>query len=193
MGILGRLFSRNSEAGKPQPRDSTGGSAKAWCDSGRSKLTNGNAKGAIPDFTRAIEADPNDDYAYSARGFAYGMLEKHKLAIRDLTKAIELEPRGSLTYHWRAESRRHLRRGDLRERIDDYSKAIELDPGLAEAYLWRGWTYSLRGLALGIESDFRRALSDCEKFLELAPDHPNAAECREKMAVLKTKLGESTP
>lgn len=47
---------------------------------------------AIAGFTRAIERDPNDVYAYRMRGAAYGEKGDHDHAIADCTRAIEIDP-----------------------------------------------------------------------------------------------------
>ena len=47
-------------------------------------------KGAIDDFTKAIEIDPNDDSSYKCRGLSKKILKDFKGALDDFNKAIEI-------------------------------------------------------------------------------------------------------
>ena len=49
-------------------------------------------KGAVADYTKAIEINPNYAYAYYNRGIAKDELKDYKGAIADYTKAIEIRP-----------------------------------------------------------------------------------------------------
>jgi tetratricopeptide (TPR) repeat protein len=48
---------------------------------------------AIADYTRAIEIDPNDAWAYCNRGGAYDEKGDYDKAIADYTQAIEIDPK----------------------------------------------------------------------------------------------------
>ena len=91
------------------------------------------------DYTKAIELDPKDATNYSARGNAYGELEKYPEAIADYTKAIELDPKDATNYSARGNAYVELKKYE--EAIVDYTKAIELDPKDATNYYARGYAY----------------------------------------------------
>jgi len=88
--------------------------------------------GALTDYNKAIELDPNDANAYYSRGFSYNNSGKYELAIADYSKAIELDPKDAVAYNDRGISYDSLSKYDLA--IADYNKAIELDPQNADAY-----------------------------------------------------------
>jgi len=86
--------------------------------------------GAIADYTKAIEVDPDNGDSYKARGNLKAKLLDSDGAIADYTKVIELDPSDASSY---------LARGDLKARlqdsegaITDYTKAIEVAPDYLE-------------------------------------------------------------
>ncbi len=50
--------------------------------------------GAISDFTRSIEEEPNNIAAYNNRGYTKSKLRDTTGEIEDYTKAIEIDPEG---------------------------------------------------------------------------------------------------
>ena len=62
-------------------------------------------KGAIVDYTKAIELDPEYALAYDNRGASKYYLEDYKGAIEDHTKAIELDPEYVYAYFNRGVSK----------------------------------------------------------------------------------------
>jgi tetratricopeptide (TPR) repeat protein len=79
--------------------------------------------GAITDFNKAIELDPNDDDAYYNRGRSKHSLKDHSGAIEDYTKAIELSP-SSHSYNNRGDAKEEL--GNLDGACSDWKKAANL-------------------------------------------------------------------
>ena len=65
-------------------------SAEDWFNSGVAKSDRGDWQGAIADYTKAIEFNPQDADAYFNRAAAKNDLEDHQGAIADYTKAIEI-------------------------------------------------------------------------------------------------------
>ncbi|MFO0926491.1 MAG: tetratricopeptide repeat protein [Gemmataceae bacterium] len=110
--------------------------------------------------TAALEADPDDLDAYTARAAAYvrqGELEK---AVADLTAALDRRPEDAVLYRRRAQV--HARGNDLDAAIADYTESLRLDPRSLEA---RG----NRGLAYAQQGDAERAIADYTEGLRLAP------------------------
>ena len=110
--------------------------ADDFLDSGMSKYKILDYKGAIADFAKAIELDPNDSDAYLFRGGTKEGLQDYRGAVADYNKAIELTPNNSDAYHCRGSAKRKLE--DYRGAIADYNKAIELNPNNSDAYFFRG-------------------------------------------------------
>jgi tetratricopeptide (TPR) repeat protein len=71
---------------------SFGQTAEEYNSKGNTKRYLQDFKGAIVDYTNAIELDPTNAYYYYNRGKAKGMAEDYRGAIADYTKAIELDP-----------------------------------------------------------------------------------------------------
>ena len=65
--------------------------------------------GAIADYTKAIELDPNNSNAYINRGIVKNDLKDYYGAIFDYTKAIELDPNNSIAYYNRGFSKLFLK------------------------------------------------------------------------------------
>jgi tetratricopeptide (TPR) repeat protein len=60
---------------------------------GLAKYESEDYKGAIVDYTKAIEINPDNAETYYNRGLAKDDLEDYKAAIADYTKAIDLNPK----------------------------------------------------------------------------------------------------
>jgi len=117
--------------------------------------------GAIEDYTKAINNNPNFVNAYYNRGISKGKLEDKEGAIEDYTKAITIEPNDVSAYNNRGNLKRKL--GDYYGSIADFTKAIVINPNYALAY------YS-RGVSKDILEDHYGAIADFTKAIELDPN-----------------------
>lgn len=87
--------------------------------------------GAIQDYSKAIELNPNNVYHYyNNRGLTKSHLEDYRGAIQDYNKAIELSPNYAGAYYNRGIAKYNL--VDINGACLDWSKAGEL--GFAQAY-----------------------------------------------------------
>jgi tetratricopeptide (TPR) repeat protein len=111
---------------------------------------------AIALFTRAIELDPSDVFAYDERGWTKLAKGDHKEAVPDFTRAIELDP----TWHWAYGGRGQAQRleGYHDGAILDFTRAIELEPSYAFAYTERGYARFAQGDYDGATADYARAI-----------------------------------
>ena len=115
-----------------------GQDAESLFNQGEARFQQQNYEGAIPFFTKAIEADPGYMNAYLRRGFAYSVLKEYLLADQDFTKIIETHDKHVFAYISRGSARNKL--GRFRSALEDFDKALQLDPKNQEAFNNRGWT-----------------------------------------------------
>ena len=107
-------------------------SADFYFDRAFEKGKNGDHYGAISDYTKAIEIDPNYKEAYYNRAWNKEKLNDYYGAISDYTKVIEIDPNYKEAYNNRGRLKHNLE--DYYGAISDYTKAIEIDPNYALAY-----------------------------------------------------------
>lgn len=134
--------------------------ATQYFDQGVEKFDAGNYQGAVDDYTKAIEINPQDETAYLTRGVAKRNLNDRQGAIADFTMAIEINPRFVLAYFNRGEDRFVL--GDLRGAMTDFDNAIEIDPQFEDAYYYRASAKTRLG-------DHQGAIADWTKVIETYP------------------------
>jgi tetratricopeptide (TPR) repeat protein len=65
--------------------------------------------GAIEDYTRAVNLNPNNILAYSYRGSSIAHLEDYNGANADLHVAINIDSSSSLAYYIRGNIKEHIR------------------------------------------------------------------------------------
>jgi tetratricopeptide (TPR) repeat protein len=153
---------------------------------------------AISDYTAAIELNPGYTDAYLNRGVEYSNERKYKLALRDATMAIGLNPKYADAYHNRGIYYSEI--GEFDKAIADFSQAIRFNPrsmtfhGRAVAYkdaekFEKAITdydrviritpkdtndYAVRGSADLKKGNYKAALSDFEKAVQLSPNNASA-------------------
>ena len=103
---------------------SFGQTAEEYFNSGREKDEAKDYYGAIADYTKAIEINPNYFLAYYSRGIIKYNQKDDLGAIADFTEAIELEPNNGLGYLRRGTSKFYL--NDMDGACQDARKAKEL-------------------------------------------------------------------
>ena len=150
---------------------------------------------AIADENEAIRIDPNLAAAYVARSAAYGSKADDDQAIADANKALDIDPNIAAAHLDRGIARGH--KGDVDGAIADTTRAVELDPhnalglislgtlhakkrepGLAYADFGNATEiepgggfdgYRVRGMAFERRSDFRHAIADFSRWIEIDP------------------------
>ena len=93
-------------------------------NAGDSKLESKNYIGAMQNFTRAIELNPNSERAYGNRGICKCYLGDFKGAIPDYTRAIELNPARAMSYKYRGFCK--YASSDYKGALEDYAAARNL-------------------------------------------------------------------
>ena len=145
---------------------------------GNDKFMQGNLRGAIADYDRAIELNPDYAEACFFRGGAKVVLGDYRGAKADYDRAIELNPDYADTYTNRGNINQIL--GYNSEAIADYDRAIELNPNYAGAY------YN-RGIAKAELDKHSEAIADYDRAIKLKPDF---AEAYNNRGNAKSKLGD---
>lgn len=170
-------------------------SSNDFFSSGLSRAKSKDYKGAILDYTRAIDFNPNNYMAYTNRGTSKANLKDYQGALSDLTKAIEINPYIAEAYKTRGAMKGML--SDFSGAVADASKAIELNPNDGMAFFNRGTSkmdlddfygatidftksielnpnygkaYTNRGASKIYLKDYRGALADLTKAIELIPN-----------------------
>ena len=120
---------------------------------------------AIAEFTKAIEAQPEDSKNYSNRGMAYKLTHQWEQARADFSKVIELNSQSAEGYTGRGEAEMSL--NQMNEALTDLDKALTIDPSDTAALRLRAYAY-LR------KEDWNKAIDDYNKLLERSPNDEQA-------------------
>ena len=86
--------------------------AEEYFNKGLEKGKKGDYRGAIQDFNKAIQLNPNLADVYNYRGLAKGLLDDLRGAIQDFNKAIQLNPNFALAYYKRGNAKIKLGQKD---------------------------------------------------------------------------------
>ena len=163
----------------------------AYIMRGKVKTYQEDLKGAIEDFNKGIEINPNIAEFYADRGLVKEGLNDLQGSIDDFTKAIEMDPNLANKcpdifpdiYINRGISKGILK--DLKGAIDDFSKAIEIDPNIAPVY-------SHRGMAKAMSKDIQGAIDDFSKAIEIDPNDSDSQKNRsEAVCILKEQYEQN--
>jgi tetratricopeptide (TPR) repeat protein len=145
-------------------------SAKDYVKRGVSRFNKGDLEGAINDYGRAIDLDPQLADAHLNRGKARRAKGDLDGAISDYEKAIEIDPR--IAHNNRDITQAYSNRGfirsnqmDLDGAISDFNRAIKFNPEIADFYIKRGRALLVRG-------DMEAAIADFDKGITLDPGDP---------------------
>ena len=153
-------------------------SAETYFKWGNAKFDLGNYKGAITDYTKSLQLEPNNVATYNNMGNAKYILGQHMGAIADYDKAIRLKPDSAEAYSGRGNVKTQLRQ--YADAIADFDTAIRLKNDYAGAYNNRGNVKSKLGR-------YVEAIADFDTAIRLKPDFAVAYSNRGNV---KSKLGQ---
>jgi len=126
----------------------------SYITSGNDLYAQHNFKGAIDEYTKAIELNENSSIAYHNRGLAWQASKDYPKAIDDYNKAISLDDKYTDAYNNRGIVWYNM--GDYSKSMEDYNKAIQLNDKYA-------LVYNNRGLVWQALKDYTKAIDDYSK------------------------------
>lgn len=135
--------------------------ARNHFEEGNKLLDQGNFKGAIKRYTRAIKSDPRFQAAYENRAIAYMNTRQFPKALDDFAEALEIGPESARLYHNLGNL--YAAHALYEPAIKAYKRALELEPGMSGALNNLGNCYS-------VLKRFDEAESAFEEFIRLYPD-----------------------
>lgn len=154
------------------------------------------ASEAIDFFTRRIDENEKDAFAWSMRGAAWLQKKELDKAITDFDAAIRLNPKDSSSFNNRGLGWKDKKNYD--KAIADFSDAIRINPKSSVAHLNRGITWRLkndydkaiedydvtiridtryalafyhRGIAWSLKKQYDKAIKDYDESIRLDPKH----------------------
>jgi len=158
----------------------------------------------LADIERAFELKERGDHLWFYRGVAHVQLGDTKAAIKDLSKVVEINPKHFMA--WGNRGALKVGEGDLKGAHEDLSRALALNADAPQFWLNRAevrarmqnlegaledvesclkqtrrpgpMPYMVRGELYLRASKPRKARRDFEKFLEVAPNHPQASRAK---------------
>lgn len=136
--------------------------ADAFIDRGASKANIGQFDEAVRDYRKAEELGFTRPVLYSNLGFVYYKLNKTDSAKVYLEKALSIDPTNANAYRWRGEIK--YDENDNSGAAADYSLAIQYNPSASN--------YFARGLAYYYLKNYKKAVEDMDKGIELNPNIP---------------------
>lgn len=128
---------------------------------------------AISDYNKALQINPNFDFAYQGRAKINYLKSNYSQAITDLTKAIKAVPFGkdisgnpelaslqqmSLSISSQFRGIVYYVEGEYTSAIDDFNKAIQYMPDFEYCYYFRGRAYERLGNHNQAVSDYNKAV-----------------------------------
>jgi protein O-mannosyl-transferase len=139
--------------------------AVAYNNRGLEKKAISDVSGALLDYNKALQINPNYAEAYSNRGLLYKDISNLPEALKDLNNAVRLNPDLFEAYYNRGLIYNQFQQYDLA--IQDFNQAIAKYPKLEVAFLDRGISKAMLG-------DINGAIGDFSYAIELKPDFVTA-------------------
>lgn len=156
---------------------SFGQTAIAHTNNGAKKVLDGDLRGAIDEFQKAVALDPEYEKAYFNMAICQYKLKEYEGAVESLTKVLEIKPGFYSALYYRAYSNYRMKAYDAA--LVDFASLIEKDPRKSDYYRYRADIYYHR-------DDFAKAALEYEKMVQIKPDD-SFANYRMGMCMLKLR------
>ena len=138
--------------------------SKIFFEEGNKKFDLDNLQGALNEYSKSIQFNPNNVDAYFNRGAVRFELNLFNDAISDFSKVIYFSPRNEIAFFKRGETYFQLK--DYYSAIDDLTKVIFFNSESEDAYFKRGLAKSKIGNFQGSIDDFSKAIEINSRFVE---------------------------
>jgi tetratricopeptide (TPR) repeat protein len=125
---------------------------------GRIRQQLGDFTGAMSDYDRAIDLDPQMAQAYANRADIYINRGDYPRALLQCNQAIRFDPHLVCAHYQRGVINTEV--GNLHAALADYHRLIQIDPHDLNAYIQRSWIYFRHG-------EYPAVMSDCEQVLSI--------------------------
>ena len=110
---------------------------------GNDKANEGKYEEAIVLFSKTIELQPDNYYAWYNRGIAKSRMDQYEEALMDFEQVVKMHPEYKKGYLNRGIARKHLT--DYDGAMADFSMSITLDPNYYDAWFNKGLLFELLG------------------------------------------------
>lgn len=141
---------------------------------------------AIATYQEAIAADPTSAGMHNNLGNVYANTGKTEMAKQEFQKAAEIDPAGAAQYYFNLGAVLY-NTGKMDDAAEAFKRAISVDAKDANAYFWLG--LSLAGKMTtdpsGKVTTPPGTLDAFQKYLELAPNGPNAAAAKAQIQIIQ--------
>ncbi|MBS1952562.1 MAG: hypothetical protein JST89_00105 [Cyanobacteria bacterium SZAS-4] len=122
-------------------------------------------KGAIADFTKILEQDPNDCDAYTYRGLAHVLVDEYDAALADAEKGSALDRNWYMPFYVKGLAL--MSQQKFGPAASAFTSGIKLDSTFTDFYVFRGCAFAYMG-------NYDDAISDETKAIAASPDNYSA-------------------
>lgn len=145
-------------------------------------IRRGDYEGAIENYKKVLELDPDYLRAYFQMGFISTKLGEYDKAIGYYEKAVMVEP--SFSKGWFALALAHQRNGDYEKALESLDRATSADPTYAKAYAQKGIIYLK-------QADYPSAEAAYNKAIQADPTYSKPYEDLGKIFVARQDYNEA--
>lgn len=117
-------------------KNACSGMSTTFLNSGNTKMDAKDYKGALEDYTAAIQLNSDSTEAYVKRGQCNVLLKKYDNAIKDYNKALKINPDTVQYMYLRGLA--YLAAENFKSAFADFSAVIKINPNHYDAYMQRG-------------------------------------------------------
>lgn len=144
--------------------------AKYYTNSGIDKTNKADFRGALEDFNKSIELNPDWALTYFSKAIVFHNLRRLEDAYENYTKAIELDNKMIDAYYNRAHVlliEKEISENDIKKALSDLEKSIELDNKFVDAI------YYAAVVKMKLK-DYKGAVEELDKVLKIEPEAINS-------------------